>query len=948
MGEVYEAEDLDLRERVALKTLRPEVAGDTRMIARFKQEIQLSRKIGHPNVCRVFDLARHPLTGSEPDTTVFLTMELLEGETVESRLQREGSLTPEAAVPLLEQMAQGLDAAHRAGVIHRDLKPSNVMLVPGPDRLRAVITDFGLARTLTSADDTTATMPHKVIGTLNYMAPELLTGGMASVASDVYALGMVAFKMVTGTLPFAPETPFARAILRAKAPVPRPRSIIPAIDPAFDRAVGCALEPEPQRRFASASDFAKALRGRIVFGSVWLTTQRQRALLVAILLILGISAIYSFSSYFRPRPSAESLAWYQSGAVALRDNTYYRAVRALERATALDPSFVLAHARLADAYNELDNSERAKSEMLLALGTRRGHAITQQTDSLYVEALNRTLLGDFPGAIRIYSELENRVSSPEKAQVLVDLGRARERNDEIPKALEAYHDAAQLDPQNAAAHLRAAILLGGRQLKLSDANAEFDRAASIYEALSNTEGEAEVLFQRGYLASLTRRLPDARAALERAIQLSRAISTEHQELASLLQLSIVAYYSGDADQAQQIASNAVDRARRAGMASLAARGLSNLGFTETQKGDYGRGEKAFRDALDLAARQQMSRNEARARFGLASLHELRGAPTMALDEIAPALSFFHKAGFRLEELQCLTVIARANRDLGQDAEALSAFQREISAAETVDDRQQIALAEQGAASVLFDEEHWPEALAHFRRYYEMAKSISDREGMGRGLVNQAAVQWRLGRYNDAQRLLADESATSSNAIAPPLAAYLAETRAGLALSRGDFQDAEKEARRASTNPAATPGIRSDAEWIAGLAQARAGRIREGKRLAAKSIDTSSKLASKVDLADARLALSEILLLGGESVAAQDEAQAALEIFHFEVRNELGWRALAILARAKRQLGDQAGAAAYAAQASERLTDLGRMWNPDDFGTYLGRPDIRTLRRVITR
>src|ERR1022692_851289 len=184
MGEVYEAEDLELKGRVALKTLLPEIASDPRMISRFKQEIQLSRKIAHPNVCKVFDLARHP-ADSSPAPVILLSMEYLPGETLGQKLARAGRLSVDEALPIMRQMAAALDAAHAAGVIHRDFKTSNVMLVPSGGGVRVVVTDFGLARNAGSDGETTATLPGRVAGTLDYMAPELLTGRPATVASDV-------------------------------------------------------------------------------------------------------------------------------------------------------------------------------------------------------------------------------------------------------------------------------------------------------------------------------------------------------------------------------------------------------------------------------------------------------------------------------------------------------------------------------------------------------------------------------------------------------------------------------------------------------------------------------------------------------------------------------------------------------------------------------------------
>ena len=143
MGDVYEARDEELSIPVAVKVLRHDV-GDTReALMRLKREVLLARAVWHPNVCRIYDLGRHR-EGNE--LVWFLTMELLEGETLRDHLARRGRLAVAEALPLVEQMAAGLGAAHRAGVVHRDFSPANVMLVPAPQGHWAVVTDFGLAR----------------------------------------------------------------------------------------------------------------------------------------------------------------------------------------------------------------------------------------------------------------------------------------------------------------------------------------------------------------------------------------------------------------------------------------------------------------------------------------------------------------------------------------------------------------------------------------------------------------------------------------------------------------------------------------------------------------------------------------------------------------------------------------------------------------------------------
>ena len=139
MGAVYAAEDQELHTRVAIKTLHPHMATSPKFAEHFRREVHLARQVSHPNVCRIFDAGRH-------EGTLYLTMELLEGETLARRLERSGRFAPEEAIPIIRQLCEGLGAAHRAGIVHCDFKPGNVMLVGS----RAVVTDFGLARLIDS------------------------------------------------------------------------------------------------------------------------------------------------------------------------------------------------------------------------------------------------------------------------------------------------------------------------------------------------------------------------------------------------------------------------------------------------------------------------------------------------------------------------------------------------------------------------------------------------------------------------------------------------------------------------------------------------------------------------------------------------------------------------------------------------------------------------------
>lgn len=327
MGEVYEAFDLERSVRVALKTIRPEIASNAKTLARFNQEIELALRVTHRNVCRVYDLERHrPIESGKPEV-LFLTMELLEGETLADRLRRQGRIEPDEALPLIRQMARGLAEAHKEGVVHCDFKPGNVMLVSerplhidsaqstqsvsqaqlalegsGSATARAVITDFGLARamrptvTRESIVDSFATgndlSPSHLTGTLPYMAPEQLEGLPATPATDVYALGLVMYEMVTGRRPFSGVTPLSAIYKRLSSTPPPPRSVAPDVKPDLESIVLRCLEREPGMRYASAEELITDLerprvrRRRLRRLLAWSAAAAAGLLLLAAALVL--------------------------------------------------------------------------------------------------------------------------------------------------------------------------------------------------------------------------------------------------------------------------------------------------------------------------------------------------------------------------------------------------------------------------------------------------------------------------------------------------------------------------------------------------------------------------------------------------------------------------------------------------------------------------------------
>jgi tetratricopeptide (TPR) repeat protein/tRNA A-37 threonylcarbamoyl transferase component Bud32 len=291
IGEVYEATDLELEEQVALKVLRPEIAREPEVLHRFKREIQLARRVTHPGVCRTFDLFHHrEENGAE---IAFVTMELLRGETLEERLARVGPMNPAEALPLAAQIAEGLQAAHQAGVVHRDFKSSNVMLVPGPEGMRAVVTDFGLA--WSSSVSASVTRTGSLIGSPAYMAPEQVRGEAVTPTADVFAFGIVLYEMVTGRLPFSADTAFATALKRLHEPPTLPRVYTPGLDSHWEEVILRCLESDPAERFATPVEVARALtapRDARVASRAAARRRRSRwALAAGSIAALGLAAV---------------------------------------------------------------------------------------------------------------------------------------------------------------------------------------------------------------------------------------------------------------------------------------------------------------------------------------------------------------------------------------------------------------------------------------------------------------------------------------------------------------------------------------------------------------------------------------------------------------------------------------------------------------------------------
>jgi len=972
MGVVYLAEDTHLARQVAIKfsMAAPE---NEQYRARFLREARAASALNHPHIARIYDYGETP--GGQP----FIVMELVSGEDL-SRLLHRGGMSVPQALRIVEEVAEALAEAHRHGIIHRDIKPANIVL---NDQGQVKVLDFGLAKqfgetapseTAGTERLTSETAAGTVLGTPSYMSPEQAREGPMAPRSDLFSLGSVFYECLTGHPPFsgANSVDTLAAVLHVEPPPPS--QLNPQVPASMDTVAMKALAKDPKARYQSAGEMIAALQaeraalsqrdtqetellafppntrhGHLTMALRSLRTLAgplRRSRTTTIVSMAVVAALVGAAFWLWPagsyQPQPEALRWYQEGLTSLRDGTYSKASKALEQAVGRDPRFTLAHARLAEAWLELDFADKAREEMLRA-SPPGSHPRLTRIEELYLQALQLTLTGDFAGAVERYREIARRAAEPAKSEAYLDLGRAYEKNEKLQEAVDSYRQAAERQSQNPAAWLRLAILYG-RQMNQAKAAEAFAKAEPIYRGLSNFEGVAEVLYQRAVLANRLGKTAEARAYLEQALELSRHIGSQAQEILVLLALSGAEHRLNHFAEAQTDATEAIELARANGMEGLTTRGLVDLGNTYFLKGDSENAKKYFTQSLEYARRNHSERNEARALFSLGSLEMRYGQSEDGLRNVEQALIFYRRGGYQKETAQALILVARAQRQSGDFTAALSSFDQQLQIARNLGDLTQVALAEQGSGTVLQAQGRYPEALARYREAGETARQAGDPLSLQYDLLNAAEVSWRLGRYDDARQLLA-QAASSASQSAVALAGQI---QAEMALSQRQFAIALEAGRRVLAGSGLSADVAAGVNQAVGLAQAAPGTGRD----AAGSLETAAALAAKSGsawlIADTALGQSQALLAAGDAGRALAGAQSAQQWFAHAGNQEEEWRAWLAAANAAAALKDIVAARADAGKAINLLAALGQKWDSVSYAGYTARPDIQFDRGQLTR
>jgi len=886
MGEVYEAEDVELHERVALKSIRSELLHDARVLERFKREVLLSRKVTHPNVCRIFDLFRHspsrsPASGS--NAVVFVAMELLEGQTLAEFLRQQRRLRVEDAGPIALQMAAGLGAAHSAGVLHRDFKPGNVLLVPGAKKVRAVITDFGLA--LRSNEDVSLgasiTGAGEVLGTPAYMSPEQVEGKELTPASDVYSLGLVLYQMVTGTRAFEDATPLSMAVRRIKEDPAPPRTLVPDLDRQWEAVILKCLQRDPKNRFQNGDEVGQALQGDKTESIT--RVQERRFWLGALALVLVVVATVLAVQRFRHHISQENPA--------------------AEPSISIRPSIAVLPFHNLSGRSDTEWVSTALPEMLTAelaagekLRTFPGENIARASTDLGLTG-KQTLAPDTLAHLRKYLGSDYVVlgaylDQGGEAQVRIDLWLQDTRTGQINATISEKGSEGALDDlaTRAGADLR-------RKLGVGDIT---PGEAAVVQASLPSNPEAVRLYSGG-LAKL--RVVDALAArdlLQRAVAADPNYALGHSALA-------------DAWQAMGYDAKAREESKKArdlssGLSHEERLWIEGRDWELNRKWD--KAVEIYRTLFDffpdnieyglrLASAQRQARTVDESLATLAALRKLpapdRDDPRIDLQQAdvydtkgaykeqqAAAENAANRArdlGAKLLLARALSQKARSLEKQGKLDDAVQSAQEAATISEAAGERAEVAKALTIIGIVRFDQGNFTEAANSYNRALDIERETGDNRAIATTLNNLANALGEQGDLAGSIKMSNEALATFREVGDKHSAAAVLGSIAARTLQQGDLKQGKKmlEEGLAASREIGDQERTGTAYYNLGEVLRWEGDVEGARKMYELSGDLSKQIGDQSGVAYALFSVGDVLTAEGSLAGAKDKYNESLSM-----------------------------------------------------------------------
>jgi tetratricopeptide (TPR) repeat protein/predicted Ser/Thr protein kinase len=757
MGVVYRALDEQLGLCVALKALRPDAAGNGdngRLEERLRRELLLARQVSHRNAVRIHDIG-------QDGGVLFLTMDLVEGRSLREVLRAEKTFSPDRAVAIVRQLALALEAAHDEGIVHRDIKPANV-LVDGTGR--AWITDFGVARSLR---DPGITRTGAVVGTLSYLSPEQARGGEVDGRSDLYALGILLFEMLTGELPFrggSEAEAMAQRITGASRDVHTLREDVP---PWLAIVVQRLLQRDPGRRFQNARELIQALDGRRSFR--WLPMRRTAA---AVLTLPALAAVGWFAYPRHPAPpgprasqerrapaaartlpaSASPVAQraYERGLHLVSKRDDQAAVAELRQAVAADPAFTAGWIRLSRTLSGMGHQREA-------LEAAR-HAVATPGAGREARALEARLRGEPERARKILEELV--AEAPHDADLRIELAEVCTEAGDLDAALSHLRRVVAEAPN----HPRAWFLLGKTAILAGDSRRAADEylvhALVVQNRLGNEAGRAEAL---------------------------NAFGIAYQDL-------------GLPDRALESYEEAAAIRKRIGDDRGYAATLRNLAAVDLSRGEHDRAGARLGEALALLEKLDDPVGMAELHHDLGLLEEERGRYPDALEHYRRALQLRRPLGRPLAVADSLRSVGWASYLLGQYDDAMVYWSQGLELSRRSGDRAGVTLGRQDVGTLQIVQGDWDAALASFQESLKESRELQMPEATGAALGYIGRIALLQGRF---------QAALSSFAEARAVLKELGDVR-----GQAELALAEAETRMEMGDPdAAARSLDAAGQWL---------------------------------------------------------------------------------------------------------------------------------------
>jgi len=990
MGAVYKAADRDLDRFVALKVIRRELASNPSILARFKQELLLAHQVTHRNVIRIYDLG-------EAEGVKFITMEFIEGKDLRSLIKEKQKFTPEEAVDVTQQVCQALDAAHSVGVIHRDLKPQNIMQDPAG---RILVMDFGLARTL-EGDGMTQT--GAIVGTMEYMSPEQALAKDLDQRSDLFALGLIMYELLTGKTPFHAESALASLIKRTQERAIPVSDIDAQIPGALSGIVSKCLERDLNERYQSASAILadlntwkdKRAAGTIKFDAPVQPLGRTipwpliAGIVTTVALAIGgyafrdrlfgsagtAAAVHPVSLAILPFRNAsgdQTLDWLGSSLADMLSTDVGQSARLrtvspaslhqifgdlrISSATVLDPATIRRVADFSNAdrvvwgqYAKFGDQIRIDATLLdikndrttpLKIDVPSEKEIPAAIDSLAESIRQKLALPQ-----DVLKELKASSFQPSSKSIVAlrdyDLGIALQRDGKNLEAQKQFEEATKEDPGFALAFSRLA-----ETYSVLGYDSEAEQSAKKAVDLSPDLPEAEKYLISAIRSQATKNYPEAIKAYETLAKASPDNSDVQSALASLYQ------DSGDLAKARDyyqkvLASNPKDVAA-----------TINLGRIQIKSGDSQGSFDPLNRAYSLAIQMDNQEQKATSLHLMAVAYGNLSKPEEDLRNEQEALTIWRRLGQKRGLAFSLNEMARAQAALGKTKDATSNFQEALQIRRDIGDKRGLGDTLIDIGNFSDDRGDHDQALKMYKEALALEREIGNESLQASCLNNIGAVYSEKSQYDDALTYFQQVLQLREKSKAPKDIVEAVQNLGQVFASMGQYDQAIPYYMRALDLQRSMNDSRG-----AALASYQLGALFDSQgRLGAAVNAKQDALKSFRDLKDRTFWMPEILGGYSESLILAgrgDEAKASLDealSLSRELKNDalvaqtLGFQGDAFFYqgnfKAARPLYEQALQAATRSKDQERILLAKINLAKIEVGEKNGRQAISSLRALV--